>query len=112
MDIYGKVAARLKHHRGRLRLTQEELAERAGIHPVYAGQIERGQKKPSLATVARLAEALGVRTCDLLDEPLPPPKPDWAERLVSLLRDRSDGERELLYSTIRAMAKGLASKKR
>lgn len=110
-DIYRKVAAHLRHHRLRLGLTQEELAERSNVHYAFLGQIERGVKKPSLVTVSRLAKGLGVRTCDLLDEPIPPGKPGWSEKIEALLRDRSEREQQVLYTTLRAMAKGLSGKK-
>lgn len=41
-------------------LTQEELAEKVGINPVYMGQIERGYKIPTLDVLLRVARALKV----------------------------------------------------
>jgi len=39
-------------------LSQERLAFRAGIHPTYLSQLERGVKSPTLDVVAALAKAL------------------------------------------------------
>jgi DNA-binding XRE family transcriptional regulator len=39
----------------------EDLAERAGLHRNYVGQIERGLKAPSLVVFAALAKALGTK---------------------------------------------------
>jgi transcriptional regulator with XRE-family HTH domain len=36
------------------------LADRAGIHPTYVSQIERGLKSPTMRMLARLAKALGT----------------------------------------------------
>jgi transcriptional regulator with XRE-family HTH domain len=41
-------------------LTQEELSERVGVHYTFLGHIERGTKAPSLFTLKRIADALGI----------------------------------------------------
>lgn len=43
-------------------LTQGELASKAGLSRVIVGQIERGEAKPSIATMGKIANALN---CDL-----------------------------------------------
>ncbi|HXH39317.1 MAG TPA: helix-turn-helix transcriptional regulator [Thermoanaerobaculia bacterium] len=47
--------------------TQEDLADRAGLTTTYVGQVERGDKVPSLTVVLKLAHALGVLPAELLD---------------------------------------------
>jgi XRE family transcriptional regulator, regulator of sulfur utilization len=47
-------------------LSQEQLAERADLNRSYIGEIERGVAMPSLATVVKLAAALGVSSSTLL----------------------------------------------
>ncbi len=47
-------------------LTQGELAERAGMSQSNLSQYERGQKNPTVATLERLADALGVDVADLI----------------------------------------------
>ncbi|MFH1703147.1 MAG: helix-turn-helix transcriptional regulator [Nitrospirota bacterium] len=46
-------------------LTQEELGERAGLSYKFVGEIERGKVNPSLDSIVRIAEALGVKAGDL-----------------------------------------------
>ena len=46
-------------------LTQENLAERAGLDPTYISGIERGLRNPGIKNVARLAKALGLTTAQL-----------------------------------------------
>lgn len=47
------------------RLTQEELAERAGLSYKFLGEVERGLGNPSVDTLVSLADALGVDIVDL-----------------------------------------------
>lgn len=49
-------------------MSQERLAEKAGLHPVYIGKIERGEQWISLHALLRVAQALRVRVRDLVDE--------------------------------------------
>jgi len=46
--------------RGRLGLSQEELAERAGLHRTYVCDIERGARNVSLKSIEKLAKALEI----------------------------------------------------
>ena len=56
-------------YRGKAGYSQEELANRAGIHRTYIGGIERGERNPTLAMVHRLAGALGIPPSQLLEDP-------------------------------------------
>jgi XRE family transcriptional regulator, regulator of sulfur utilization len=47
-------------------LTQEKLAEKVEINPVYFGQIERGYKVPTVDVLLRIARALNVRLRDIV----------------------------------------------
>jgi transcriptional regulator with XRE-family HTH domain len=49
-------------------LSQEALAERAGLNRTYLSDIERGVRNPGIRNVARLAKALGVSTARLVEE--------------------------------------------
>lgn len=48
----------LKEARANVGLSQEELADRADVHPSYVSQLERGIKSPTLGVMLRLADAL------------------------------------------------------
>ena len=52
------VAAEIKALRGRLDISQEELAHRADVHRSFIARLEVAETQPSLAVLFRLAEAL------------------------------------------------------
>ena len=47
------------------KLTQEALAEKAGLHPTYLSGVERGVRNPSLQILFRLARALDSSVSEL-----------------------------------------------
>ena len=47
-------------------LSQERLAERAGLHRNFIGLLERGQRNPSLLTLDAVASALKASITDLM----------------------------------------------
>ena len=47
-------------------MSQEKLAEKADLHPVYLGQVERGEQTVSVHALMRIAKSLGVRVRDLV----------------------------------------------
>ena len=53
-------------------LTQEKLAERAGLHPTYISMVERGVRNPTLDAAVRIAKALKVALPRLIEEALQP----------------------------------------
>ena len=46
-------------------LTQEALSLETGVHRNYIGGIERGERSPSVAAIAKLADVLDVSLADL-----------------------------------------------
>lgn len=65
-DIKKKFGNHLRNLRVARHLTQEELADRAGMHFTYIGQIEIGIRNPSLVNLEKIAKALRVKAGDLL----------------------------------------------
>lgn len=64
-------ADRIRYLRKQRDVSQEELALRAGINTVYYGQIERGQKCPTVDTLYKIAVGLEVPLPDLLRFDIP-----------------------------------------
>lgn len=61
-----RFGARVRAERERAGISQEELADRAGLHRTYIGGIERGERNLGLTNICRIAHALGVPPATLL----------------------------------------------
>jgi transcriptional regulator with XRE-family HTH domain len=61
------LGVRLREARERLELTQEEVAQRSGVHATEVSRIEAGKRDPQVSTLLRLAKAVEVRPGQLLD---------------------------------------------
>ena len=61
-----RLAANLRAMRKALGISQEELADRAGLHRTYVGSIERRERNVSIDNIERLAAALQRDIVDLL----------------------------------------------
>jgi len=64
--VCGDLGRNLRRARLRLELTQEQVAERSGVHATEVSRIEAGKRDPRVSTVARLAKAVEVKPGDLL----------------------------------------------
>ncbi len=61
--VFAGNVRRLRAERG---LSQEELAEAAGVHRTYIGMLERGEKNVTIYNIERIARALDVPPASLL----------------------------------------------
>jgi ribosome-binding protein aMBF1 (putative translation factor) len=68
LEMSDAFAIALRRHRMAMGLSQELLAEKAGLHPTYIGLVERGLRNPSLNASKSLASALGLSLSKLIDE--------------------------------------------
>ncbi|HXB60116.1 MAG TPA: helix-turn-helix transcriptional regulator [Candidatus Acidoferrales bacterium] len=55
----------MRTHRRSLKWSQEKLAEKADLHPVYIGKLERGEENVSLDALMRISSALKIQLSDL-----------------------------------------------
>lgn len=59
-EIAKIVGERIRIHRKEQNISQEELAFRAGLHPTYIGQVERGEKNATLESIEKIILALSI----------------------------------------------------
>lgn len=66
-DILTKFGERVRFLRKERDLSQEEFAEKAGLHRTYIGMIERAEKNITLINIEKIADALEISTSELLN---------------------------------------------
>jgi len=67
-NIFSKhLSKRLKEVRKNRKFTQQELAEKAGLHLTYIGHLELDKYRPTVFVIWKIARALGVSVDELID---------------------------------------------
>ena len=100
LEAFGREARRRRIER---RLTQEEVAARAGLTVGCVGQVERAAKDVSLSTMQKLATGFGVPLGDLLPGriDLSPAGVEFARRFDAVKNRRT---RKAMLTVLRALA--------
>jgi len=69
VDIRTRLGQNVRQLREAKGWSQEDYADRAGIHRTYVSDIERGRRNPTITVVEKLATPFGVSPGSLLDGP-------------------------------------------
>ena len=67
MDIRKRLGSNVRRLREEAGWSQEDFADRAGIHRTYVSDIERGARNPTITVVEKLAKPFKVTAGSLLD---------------------------------------------
>jgi transcriptional regulator with XRE-family HTH domain len=67
--ILHKIAKRVRNLRKINKISQEELAEKADLHPTFIGNIERAETNPTTTTLEKIAKAFNITLAELLTFP-------------------------------------------
>ena len=65
-SILKKFGKRVREERIKQNLSQEELAEKAGVHRTYIGMVERAEKNITLQNIERISKALKISIDNLM----------------------------------------------
>ena len=106
-EIAKHIGNRIRNYRMQLGYSQERLAEISGCHPTYIGQVERGEKNPTLESIEKIASALKVSMSKLFENLN---VDDNNERNIPLecyefMLTKSKAEQEQIYKIILEMDK-------
>lgn len=114
MNIYATIAKQLRLRRLQAGLTIEDLADAAGISVSFLAYLETNKKKPSLATIAKIATALNVSVSGLFNEKTVPDiageKQKTLNRILKLLQNQSPENTDTILATVMVLAKKLLNK--
>lgn len=64
-DVLLYFGQRVREERLKQGISQEKLADKAGVHRTYVGMVERAEKNITLTNIAKIADALGLTISDL-----------------------------------------------
>lgn len=113
-ELAKEMGKRIKDIRKAAELTQERLAEKAGLSVEYISRIERGLAQPSFSTIDLLAEALNVTAKDFWDFNAPVAfkdkktearqKKDYLDAISSELKGMEVRELTVVYNVIKGLS--------
>ena len=96
------LAARIRERRKALGLTQEKLAERAGLSVNFLAQLEISYKMPSLRTLVLLASALEADISDLFPASRHEKWYDEVDNLLRSLQDMKESDVRFIFDQLQA----------
>lgn len=67
-ELSKQIGQRIRNYRINCGFSQEKLAEKAGCHPTYIGQLERGEKNATLESIEKIANALNISLSQLFEK--------------------------------------------
>ena len=104
-DIAKIIGQRIRNYRTQKGLSQEKLAELAGCHPTYIGQLERGEKNATLESVEKIASAMDISLSELFDKLGKSGSNNIAAKCYDLVASKNEAEQKQLYKMLQEMDK-------
>ena len=104
-EIAKIIGQRIRGYRNEKNLSQEKLAEMAGCHPTYIGQVERGEQNATLESVEKIASAMSVPLSKLFEKIGEDCSDGIPLKCYELVASKSKSEQEHLYKMLVEMDK-------
>lgn len=104
---YKAIGKRVKIARIKADMTQERLAELAGISPTHMSNIETGTTRVSLSAIVNLANALSVTSDDLLCDSIIKAKVQFEQDIAGVLKDCDEYEIRMIRDMAQALKETL-----
>lgn len=104
-DIAKIIGQCIRNYRTQKGLSQEKLAELAGCHPTYIGQLERGEKNATLESVEKIASAMDISLSELFDKLGKSGSNNIAAKCYDLVASKNEAEQKQLYKMLQEMDK-------
>lgn len=104
-DLVRVLGNRIKMLRERFGITQEELAEKAGISAKGLGELERGKGNPTLLTLEALANGLGITLSELFKFENEELTAEEIERqLHAMINSATETKRKVFLNLLKALS--------
>ncbi|MHB8157883.1 MAG: helix-turn-helix domain-containing protein [Desulfocucumaceae bacterium] len=104
--ITKELGLKIRSLRKERHLTQEELAEKADVHPGYIGRLERAEVSTTVEMLSSVATGLGIEMADLFVERVNrPAKRDIIFAINQILNKQSQTKLKLLKNVVEAICK-------
>ncbi len=100
------VGQRLRQRRQELGYSQEVASEKAGLHPTYIGQVERGEKNATIESIEKICIALDMPLEDLFHKIIiTDSKQKTAQKCFDLIVNQPQKDQEKIYVVIEDLIK-------
>ncbi|MEK3688267.1 helix-turn-helix domain-containing protein [Paenibacillus sp. FSL R10-2736] len=103
LDFAKAIGDKIRELRVEKGFTQEKLAELAGLHSNYTGQLERGEKRLSVYTLKRVAQGFGMSLEELFRVIDPMEREDEIGEIVNLLKERSKADQRMALKLVKTV---------
>lgn len=97
-ELSAEIGRRIRNYRLQRELSQEELAERCGLHPTYIGQVERGEKNATPESINKNSAGLSVPLGTLFDNI--GSSSDYPMRAYDIVLSATPADRERLVNIL------------
>jgi len=105
IDLLEQIGVKVKGFRNKKNLTQEDLAEKSGLHPTYIGSVERGERNLTVESLDKIAKGLGCDIRDLFERRKTKRYPTLQEKvageIMQLLRRKDEKTLQLATQVVR-----------
>ena len=89
------IGRKLRQYRQKQGYSQEALADRAGLHPTYIGQVERGEKNITVETLGKITAVF-----EELPQPAAPSEENYPLKAYQILATLPEREQAKLYTIL------------
>ena len=105
-SIAKQVGQRIKELRNLKQLSQEELAHRANMHASHIGQIERGEKSPTIDSLEKIVNALDISLKELFSFDYVPSivEDNFTEKIGSYLIKLNESQKHDVLKIVRILS--------
>ncbi|MEK4849202.1 helix-turn-helix transcriptional regulator [Paenibacillus sp. FSL H7-0756] len=102
-ELVKRIGERIRRLRKEMNLSQEQLAERSGLHTNYVGQVERGEKNLTLETLEKVVTGLNISLEELFRYIGPMEQKDALSQIIELLVERPSEDQKMALSLLKSV---------